>query len=518
MTYRKRRLSAQAGLLIGVAGLALVALAGDTRVQSDTEPTNGMVEWPDTLAGHWVREFLEAYHAQQEGALKRFVNTHYSETYDRERELADLRMQRGAVPEFRVHAVRADGEYAVTVTAEAVLPGGKVFGWASIEIKLSREPPHDPIVRKFGPGTAPRAEKDVPKSQQDYRDWRDLQDLLERVRKDSGAPGLAVAVMRSGKVIDKAVTVVRRVDRPDRIQIGDRFHLGSVAKPFTATMIGKLVEDELLRWDTTLGDALHDVPMRSEYRRVTVEQLLHHRGGIPTAPTTGEFADGYPVKPGQTPAEARDMLVREVLTEKPVKMGEYSYSNAGYTVAGYVAERVAGRSWEELMRILVFKPLKLRSAGFAWPATKKRPQQPHGHSGIVGDLSVQEIGEDVLGDDDYLSPAGSIHCSIEDLAHFVDFHLQGFHGRDDAIKSETIRRLHAPPKDGVYACGWGVRKTDAGELRHGHSGTAMTFYATIEMYPDSDLVIVATANCGPFIAPFFKKMEEAIYRWMTQDD
>ncbi|UCE61814.1 MAG: serine hydrolase, partial [Phycisphaerales bacterium] len=130
-------------------------------------------------------------------------------------------------------------------------------------------------------------------------------------------------------------------------------------------------------------------------------------------PTSGEFSGGYPRKPNQTPAEARAMLVCEILTEEPVKLGQYSYSNAGYTVAGYMAECVAGRSWEELMRTLVFKPLKLRSAGFAWPATKARPKQPYGHSGMPPDFSVQEIGADVLGDDDYLSPAGSIHCSIE---------------------------------------------------------------------------------------------------------
>jgi CubicO group peptidase (beta-lactamase class C family) len=258
--------------------------------------------------------------------------------------------------------------------------------------------------------------------------------------------------------------------------------------------------------------------MKSEYRSVTLKQLLQHRGGIPPAPTTGEFSDGYPVKPSQTPAEARSMLVKEILTTDPVELGEYSYSNAGYTVAGYMAERVAKRSWEELMRTLVFKPFRLRSAGFAWPATKERPSQPYGHSGTPPDLSVQEIGEDFLGDDDYLSPAGSIHCSIADLARFVNFHLQGLHGRDGALKAETVSRLHTPPKDGVYACGWGVRKTSAGESRHGHSGTAMTFFTMIEMYPDSDLVIVAAANCGPFVAPFLQRMEKAIHQRMTQDD
>ena len=93
----------------------------------------------------------------------------------------------------------------------------------------------------------------------------------------------------------------------------------------------------------------------------------------------GEFAEGF--KPGRPPAEARAALVRQVLTEKPFKPGEYSYSNTGYVVAGYMAERVTRRSWEELMRSLVFEPLELRSAGFRWPATEDRPNQPWGHVG-----------------------------------------------------------------------------------------------------------------------------------------
>jgi CubicO group peptidase (beta-lactamase class C family) len=330
---------------------------------------------------------------------------------------------------------------------------------------------------------------------------------------------MAVAIVRGGKVVEKAAAGVRRFDRPDRVQTGDSFHLGSVGKSFTATMIGKLVEEGVLRWDVTISEALHEVPMRAEYRGVTLEQLLQHRGGVPSMSTTGEFAKTTDLWARRSSAEARAALVRQVLTEEPVKLGEYSYSNSGYVVAGFMAERVARQSWEELMRSLVLGPLGLQSGGFGWPATGDRPNQPHGHLGTPPELSVQEPGEHpLLGDMDYVGPAGNLHCSMPDLGRFAAFHLQGLHGRDGLLKAETVRRLHTPPGDGFYASGWEIRESDEGERFHEHTGTGLTFYVWIVLYPERDLAIVLAANCGLPAKPFLRKMKAAIHRRMAQND
>jgi CubicO group peptidase (beta-lactamase class C family) len=114
----------------------------------------------------------------------------------------------------------------------------------------------------------------------------------------------------------------------------------------------------------TVGEVLRDIPMNSEYRSVTLKQFLGHRGGVPSVPGSGEFAVGSPVDSKRTRAEARGALARRMLSEKPTGMGEYVYSNSGYVVAAYVAERAAKRPGEELMRSLIFEPLGLRSAGF----------------------------------------------------------------------------------------------------------------------------------------------------------
>ncbi|MFC1636878.1 serine hydrolase domain-containing protein [Planctomycetota bacterium] len=503
MTNKNSRLS----LLVGLTVLAVVVLACITRAQIVANPGNKEVAWPDTRAGRWAKAYVEAYNTPGKDSLQRFVKEHFSDSYLRENHLervvSDHFQTRGMLNKLEVQSVTAEGDFIVRVIVPA-----KPYGWAEFRIELSPKPPYDITNLRIGPVLEPAVKARAVKN---YTEWQDLRDLVEQVRHDAGAPAMVAAIVRGGQIVEKAASGVRRFDRSDRVQIGDRFHLGSVAKSFTATMIGKLVEDGVLRWDMTIDQALGDIPMRSEYRSVTLEQLLQHRGGVPAMVSSGEFAEGF--KPWRPPAKARAALVRQVLTEKPFKPGEYSYSNAGYVVAGYMAERVTRRSWEELMRSLVFKPLELRSAGFRWPTTEDRLNQPLGHVGTPPNFNVQDCGEDLSGED-YYGPASSVHCSIEDLARYAAFHLQGLRGIDGVLKAETIRRLHTPVPGEHYMGGWVVNKEDEGERRDGHEGTAGTFFAMVQLYPNEDLAVVAAANIGPPAATYLRKMRDAIHRRM----
>lgn len=165
------------------------------------------------------------------------------------------------------------------------------------------------------------------------------------------------------------------------------------------------------------------------------------------------------------------------------------------------------------MRSLIFEPLELRSVGFRWPATEGRPDQPLGHVGTPPSLKVQDRYEDLYGED-YYGPAGSMHCSIEDLARYAAFHLQGLCGMDGVLKAETVRRLHTPALGQHYMGGWVVNKDGEGERRDGHEGTAGTFFAIVQLYPNEDLAVVAATNIGPPAAPYLRKMRDAIHRRM----
>lgn len=497
-------------VVIAVTGALWVAFArAQTRVEAQAKP----VEWPETPAGRWAKAYVEAYNTPGEGAVYEFVTDHFSKVDLRETSVKEVvakyfQPRQMGLKRLEVRSVRTDGDFVAAVVAPA-----KPYGWIEFRFELSPEPPHSILGLKIGPTRPPGAKM---QTAPEYTKSANLSGLVEQVRRDSGAPGIAVAIVRGGKVVDKAVAGVRRIDRPDRVQNGDLFHLGSIAKAFTATMIGKLVEEGKLHWDSTLGEVLSDLPMDPAYREVTLEQLLQHRGGVAPMPPATELPKAE--LGGQvTAAESRAATVRSVLAESPVKLGEYAYSNAGYVVAAYMAERAANEPWEKLMRRTVFEPLGLHTAGFGWPgvlAGSGEVDQPAGHLGTPPKLEVQEGGSDLLRDLRAIGPAGDLHCSIEDFARFAAFHLRGLRGEDGILKAETVQHLHTPAEGGHYMGGWVIHGSDGCD---GHEGTAGTFFAEMIVCPDSDLAVVAVANCGPAVSPYFRSMNRAILRAVTSE-
>jgi len=206
-------------------------------------------------------------------------------------------------------------------------------------------------------------------------------------------------------------TGVKKAGSRSKAAKSDRWHLGSCGKAMKATLVARLVEKMKLRWDATIGKAAPWMrkTMHPDYRDVTIEQLLSHRGGI-----AGNLVKDHPqlwrklrLHSGP-PRKARRLLVDELLRTPPVEKPDtaFVYSNAGYVIAGVIAgviaEQETGRSWEELMQREVFAPLGMRSAGFGAPKSRA----PWGHR--KPDAGGKPVPPGPLGDNPFaLGPAGT---------------------------------------------------------------------------------------------------------------
>jgi len=353
--------------------------------------------------------------------------------------------------------------------------------WFRLQLSVSGEPPR--IDGMLIQPAAPPSATDEPLT------WDSLDELAAALATRHELPGVALAWARAGEEPHVGVAGVRALGG-DPIQPDDRFHIGSLTKSVTATAIARLVELGELSWDATLAELLPDVEMNEVYAQMTLERLVRHRARIQQHST---FDDAEMARlnglPGST-TEQRTAYVREVLMLEPLDAG-YAYSNAGYAVAGYIAERAAGKSWEELVVDEVFAPLGLDSCGIGWPATAADPDQPHGHFGNRGARRVQGIDEYPLGA--FMRPAGDVHCSVADLARYGQAHLAGLLGQDGFLRAATIQELHRV--DNVpYAAGWGV---DPESGQHRHNGSAGTFYSYLTIDPAAQIVIAFLANAGP---------------------
>jgi CubicO group peptidase (beta-lactamase class C family) len=332
---------------------------------------------------------------------------------------------------------------------------------------------------------------------------------LEEIRRQHHLPALAVAVIH-GQKTEVAVVGFRKWGNPTRVTVDDRFHLGSCGKAMAATLVGMLVEDGRLKWDTTIATVFPElVPkMRPEYRSVTLEQLLLHRAGLPAQswPEGKTLQDMHRL--AGSPMHQRRIYLQLSLRQKPAARpgAKHIYTNAGYAIAGAMVERVTSTPWEKLMRQRLLGPLGMKTAGFGPMGTPRRVDQPWQHTVEAGKLRPIEPRPE---NDNpvVLTPAGRLHCSMADWAWFVGMHLRGARGEPSLLQPATFRKLHTPPFGGEYGSGTGVAfgwvRTNSswGGRIFAYDGSNTQNFALVLISPERNFAVMAATNQGGGSAP-----------------
>ncbi len=321
-----------------------------------------------------------------------------------------------------------------------------------------------------------------------------VRDLLDRVLSatvdQNGWPGASAAIIHHDAIY-VAAAGRRRVDRPERVKITDRFGLGSNTKAFTAAMIGALVERGQLRWESTLEAALPGIPMLPEYRKVTLRELMAHRAGLRPWTSPEAFARAETFYTGNL-TTTRVAFARAALSDQPVAPpGSVSnYSNVDFVIAALIAEFASGRSWQDLVTEYVMNPLQMRPR---YAGTRIELDQPWPHSlkdGKLVPIAPSKAGPPVM------QGAGGIALSIGDYARFVQANLRGLEGMDtEILRADTISQLHKPVGDGPYGLGWHTQEF-AGASSSVHAGGNGDFFALTVIQPSRDLALIVLTNDG----------------------
>lgn len=347
--------------------------------------------------------------------------------------------------------------------------------------------------------------------------------VLEPIREKHGLPALAAVLVVEGKVVLRGATGLRAVGSPEAVTSEDLWHIGSDTKAMTATLCARLVEKGVLSWSTTVAEAFPDLKdaMDPAWGGVTLEHLLTNKGGVPSdLRADGLWSRLFAMdNKGEPPRDQRRALLLGVTAKPPLSEPgtKELYSNAGFVIAGHIAETKAGKTWEELMRDEVFAPLGITRFGFGPPGSKDAVDQPRGHRGRTAPFTAVAPG---AGADNpqAIAPAGTVHIALDDWAKFVAAHASS---RGDFLKPESWARLHAPtgPKAGEgqgYAMGWGVTRRPwakgEGEGAVGrvltHAGSNTMWFAVAWVAPERGLAVLVATNAAGEVGP--KAADEAV--------
>jgi CubicO group peptidase (beta-lactamase class C family) len=312
---------------------------------------------------------------------------------------------------------------------------------------------------------------------------REIEAALAETVAQAKVPGMVAAITSSKGILAIGSAGVRKDGADAKLTEQDLMHLGSCTKAMTSVLLATLVTEGKLTWNTSLIAVLPGLTgkIHPDYHPVTVWQLLTHRAGLEAN------AANWWIHRKMELMKRRLAILEENLKEAPArKQGEYHYSNLGYLIAGCMAEKVTGSTWESLMRERIFDPLGMDSAGFGPPGTSGKTDQPWGH--VRSDEGWRPRQFDNA---EALGPAGRVHCNVADWAKFLAIQLPG--GNKLGLNRKTLNKLITPT--GTYAGGWTVTKRSWGKgTVLMHSGSNTMWYALVWVAPGIDRAFLVATN------------------------
>jgi CubicO group peptidase (beta-lactamase class C family) len=316
---------------------------------------------------------------------------------------------------------------------------------------------------------------------------------------DWRTPGLAVAVVKDGRVVFSKGYGVREVGKPAAVDEHTLFAIGSTTKAMTAALVGMLVDEKKLAWDDPVIKHLPWLQLKDPYltREITVRDLLTHRAGLGNADYLWY---------GQT-NEPREILRRVRLLDPSYSLrSSFIYQNVMYAAAGAIVEAVSGQPWEQMIRTRIFEPLGMTETIPTAATLQKQPNVAQPHDIIEGELRAIENASV-----DGVAPAGSVWSSVHDMAKWMQMLLDGgTSGGRVLLKPETVAELFKPqtmvtaegfyptarltkPHWTTYGLGW-FQQDYGGRAVDFHTGSIDGMVAIHGLIRDERLGVYVLAN------------------------
>lgn len=306
---------------------------------------------------------------------------------------------------------------------------------------------------------------------------------IEALRQRHGIPGMAVALVNRDGVLWCQGFGIRSAQDRCAVDGNTIFSIQSASKAVTATAVLLAVRDGLVDLDAPVTRYLPDFTVSSCFeehpeRRITLRLLLAHAAGLTHEPPVGNNFDcPFPSH------QAHDRSIRDTWLNSPVGT-RYSYSNCGYDLAAEAVARSSGRPFPEYVRQRLFEPLGMRSSTLDAAAAMDNGNRATGHAMGLAELPAVMP----------FPGAGSVYASAEDLARFVQLHLNlGRAGGRQLLPQRLMLDLYRPTITAGYGLGVAIVEQD-GTLALNHNGGGFGWQASMTWYPRYGVGCVILAN------------------------
>ncbi len=322
-------------------------------------------------------------------------------------------------------------------------------------------------------------------AQTEARDMSALEKVVNEELKSRNTPGAAIALVSGERIIYAKGFGVSNVETGSQVTPEMLFRLGSTTKMFTGAALVALAAQGKIKLDEPIGN--YAKGLHPNIARITAHQLISNTGGMADIQAPVSQDD-----------EALARMVRgwkdEVRFTEPGQV--YSYSSAGFWLAGYVIEEVTGKQYADAMSELVFQPLGMNRTTLR-PLMALTYPLAMGHS-VRGKEPAEIIRPAYNNVAQW--PAGSIYSNVNELSRFAIAMLNG--GRVDGkqmLSPEVFSKLQGkyttmPGDTGVHY-GYGLLNFEQRGVRVVmHGGFSRGYGSMVQMMPEQRFAIIVVTN------------------------
>ena len=271
--------------------------------------------------------------------------------------------------------------------------------------------------------------------------YAEIQRLGLEYTQKSNVPGVAVAVIKNGKIAWIQCIGYADVVSKKPVTTQTIFNVGSVSKVVAAWGFMQLTEKRMIQLDDPVNQYLSrwKLPQSSfDVSKVTLRRILSHTAGL--------SVHGY----GGSEQGAKLLSLEESLSGKTKRNREsvsvimepgtkWKYSGGGYTLAQLLLEERTKENFAEYMRKNVFKPLGLNHSNYDWTEEMKA------NSATAYDTLGNPIKNRIFTE----QAAAGLQTTILDLAHFAELSITADPKElHNVLKPETVRLMEQPVQPG----------------------------------------------------------------------
>lgn len=314
-----------------------------------------------------------------------------------------------------------------------------------------------------------------------------MDSIAEEHIEKNNTTGIGYAIVQDGELLTTKGHGLANIDENRPFSSNTSFRVASVTKLVTATAVMQLHSKGLIDLHRDIRNYLLDFNYKSiEGDSVTLQNLLTHTAGFEDKNLerrTHDASNQIPLK---------EYLYNE-MPERVTKAGEtFAYSNHGLALAGLIVEEVSGKVYEDFIQTELLSPLQMANSTFDVSKATDFAMSYQKESQQWKPVPFDYIKT---------KPASMLISTVEDMAKFINFHLQTSSKNDGSlISNSSFAEMHSqqfthhPQLPGIAVGFFEAHQNGLRLLRHG--GTATNYGSFLCFIPEKGIGIFITHNGG----------------------